>query len=105
MRRELVDSAYFMIEHGVKGMHVPPPSHWTVAQLESLELWTRAVTVPHAFVEHVTALLCSVAGMGNVEQRWLLRCLCSSAPCGPILAVDATLTVLLYPSSTSLPRL
>jgi len=65
-RRELVDSAYFMIEHGVKGMDVPPPSQWTVAQLESFELWTRAIPVPHAFVEHVTALLCSVAGM---EER------------------------------------
>jgi len=45
-RRELVDSAYFMIEHGVKGMDVPPPSHWTVAQLKGFELWTRAITVP-----------------------------------------------------------
>ena len=62
-----------MLEHGVKGMDVPPPSHWTKAQIEGFELWTRAVTVRHAFVEHVTELLCSVAGMGNVEQRWLLR--------------------------------
>ena len=69
-----------MLEHGVKGMHVPPLSHWAVAQIEGFELWTRAVEVRHAFVEHVTALLCSVAGMGNVEQRWLLRCLWSSVP-------------------------
>jgi hypothetical protein len=79
-RRELVDSVYFMLEHGVKGMDVPPPSHWTVAQLEGFELRTRAVTVSHAFVEHVTALLCSVAGRGNVEQRRLLQCPWSSAP-------------------------
>jgi hypothetical protein len=86
-RRELVDSAYFMIEHGVKGIDVPLPSHWTVAQLEGFQLWTRAVTVPHGFVEHVTALVCSVAGMGNVEQRWLLRCLWSAAPA---LWIDAS---------------
>jgi hypothetical protein len=36
-QRDLVDAAYYMVEHGLKGMDTPPPASWTHEQIAAFD--------------------------------------------------------------------